>query len=546
LQDGQPQSPSSLSIPPHWAWLLRTLQFSIRPMTDPTPPDLRAPENQVSILWLLVFCLLIGVLTYGFSLFNLNLAIDNEVAGFADDGTIAWLIQGRWGTFLLNRFLLPHPIIPVVPMAITIAGLATSYVLSTVTWRWPIDIAHYAAAPFAIAFPVLVHLSAFLNLAYTVAIGFSLSALAVYLASMDRPKLYILAIPLLSTAIAMYQPVILFPLVSFLAFAAARVPAAGITQTLRRLIIFCLVLATSLILYYAVWRLWLSVAGIKPSYVNDFVQLGALMASPLRILATSARSTWSVLSGSSEIYLEKRHIVGATVLLAAAVVVGDSWLARRNLGEFLMQVALIAAALLLPLMVVAIDLGFLPYRNLLGVPLGFAGLLFMALSARRLRLAHPVLVLLCALCFLGFADGANRLFYAQSLIVQADRDLANQIVDRIHVLGGLPESQPTMVDIVGAHSMANSPAIPKIRTSTLGTSFFEWDQGNPWRIAFFMRSMGYDLRPIAPPQRSALLDRIKAMPSWPANGSVQRIDGIFVVKFSDYSQAQRMRYGIGD
>jgi hypothetical protein len=525
---------------------LRTLQFSIRPMTDPTLPDLRAPENQASVLWLLGFCLLIGMLTYGFNLFNLNLSIDNEVAGFADDGTIAWLIQGRWGTFLLDRFLLPHPIIPVVPMAITIAGLSASYVLSAVTWRWPINLAHYAAAPFAIAFPVLVHLSAFLNLAYTAAIGFTLSALAVYLAAMDRPRLYILSIPLLSTAIAMYQPVILFPLVSFLAFAAMRVPAAGIARTLRRVIVFCLALAASLILYYAVWRLWLSLAGIKPSYVDDYIQLGALMASPLTILATSARFTWSILSGSSEIYLEKRHVFAGTVLLAATVVVAECWLVRRSISEFMLQAALIGAALLLPLMVVAIDLGFLPYRNLLGAPLGFAALVFIAMSTRRLGLARPVLGLLCVLCLLGFADGANRLFYAQFLIVQSDRALANEIVGRIHALGGLPESRPTSVDIVGAHAAPSLPSIPKIQTSTLAASFFEWDQGNPWRIAYFMRSLGYDLRPIAPPQRLALLDRIKAMPSWPAAGSVQRIDGVFVVKFSDYSQAQRARYGMAN
>jgi hypothetical protein len=180
-------------------------------------------------------------------------------------------------------------------------------------------------------------------------------------------------------------------------------------------------------------------------------------------------------------------------------------------------------------MVVAIDLGFLPYRNLLGAPLGFAALVFMALSVRGLRLARVVLVLLCALCFVGFASDANRLFYAQSLVVQADRDLANRIVDRIYALGGQPETRATLVDFVGAHAMRASPAFPRIRSSTLVASFFEWRQ--PWRIASFMRSMGYDLRPIAPPP--AVTNQIKAMPSWPAAGSVQRVGEIFVVKFSD-------------
>ena len=169
-----------------------------------------------------MFCVLIGVLTYGFNLFNLNLSIDNELAGFLENAVTAWLVQGRWATYLLNKYFLPNPIIPVVPMAITIAGLAASYVMSAITWRWPIDLAHYVAAPFAIAFPVLVYLSAFINLSYAVAIGFALSAFAVYLAATDRRTFYLLAIPILATAIAIYQPVILFPVVSFIAFAAAR------------------------------------------------------------------------------------------------------------------------------------------------------------------------------------------------------------------------------------------------------------------------------------------------------------------------------------
>ena len=372
-------------------------------MTKSTLPDLRAPRDQASILRLLVFCLFIGVLTYGFNLFNLNLSIDNEFAGFVENGVSAWLVQGRWGTYLLNKYFLPYPIIPVVPMAITIAGLSASYVLSAITWRWPIDMAHYAAAPFAIAFPVLVYLSAFLNLSYAVAIGFFLPAFAVYLAATDRRSLDLLAILPLSAAIAMYQPVILFPLVSFLAFAAVRIPAVGIARTLRRLIVFVLMLAASFILYYAVWRLWLSLAGMTPNYVERFVQLSALVASPVPILVSSARFTWLILSGSSEIFLEKRHIFAATVLLAAVVVLFESWLTRRNLGEFLLQIVLIAAALLLPLIVVAIDLGFLPYRNLLGAPLGFAVLLFMAMFEQ----AACGLPVPCLACFAPCASSGS-------------------------------------------------------------------------------------------------------------------------------------------
>ena len=227
-------------------------------MTVPTPGDLAAPKERAAVLWLLGFCLPISLLTYGFNLFDVRLSIDNEITGFADLTPTVWLAKGRWGTHLLSRFVLPHPIIPVVPMAIAMAGFSVASVLSVTTWRWPIDMAHYAAAPFALSFPGLVHVSAFLSPSYAVAIGFCLAALAVWLAARDRVGPLLLAILPLTAAISVYQPVTQFPVVSFLVFATIRVPAVGVRRTVRRLVGFSLVVAASLALHYAIWRSWLS------------------------------------------------------------------------------------------------------------------------------------------------------------------------------------------------------------------------------------------------------------------------------------------------
>jgi hypothetical protein len=86
--------------------------------------------------------------------------------------------------------------------------------------------------------------------------------------------------------------------------------------------------------------------------------------------------------------------------------------------------------------------------------------------------------------------------------------------------------------------MPESPNFPRVQSSTLGASFFEWDGGSPGRIMSFMASLGYELIWISPQQRAALRTRINAMPSWPDQGSVRLLDGIVVVKFSDYSPGQ--------
>jgi hypothetical protein len=513
-------------------------------MRDLTPAELAIPGQRAAVLRLLGFCVLIGLLTYGFELFNVHLSIDNEITGFADLTARVWLTPGRWGTHLLNRFVLSHPVIPVVPMAITIVGFSVSYVLSAITWRWPIDGAHYVAAPFALSFPVLVHLSAFLGLVYAVAIGCCLAALAVYLASRDRPAALLLAILPLTAAISTYQPVALFPVVSFLIFAAMRVPLVGGRRTLRRLIGFSLVLTASLLLYYAIWRAWLWWRDLAPAYVDRFIQVDVLRASPGPTLAASARFAWEILSGQGDLFLEKRYTFAMAVLLAGGVVLLDRWLARRNLGQYVLQILLVGAALVLPLTAVVINAGSLPYRTLLGTPIGLAGLVFVAMSAGRLWGARLALTVLAGVCLLGFVSSANRLLFAHSLVVQADRDLANRLVDRMHAVGAAPEGGPTLVEFVGAHRMLPWPGLPRVSSSTLGASFFEWDEGNPVRMTVFMRSMGYDLRRIGRGQRVALLERIRAMPSWPADGSVQRLDGIIVVKFSDYTERQRQSLGL--
>ena len=184
---------------------MRTLRVSIRPMAQvdtsrSARPKDRASDSAASACSACSF----GVLTYGFNLFNLDLSIDDELAGFLENAVTAWLVQGRWATYLLNKYFLPNPIIPVVPMAITIAGLAASYVMSAITWRWPIDLAHYVAAP-CHCLSRARHLSAFTQ---PVLHGCNwLCSVGLHGLSRGHRSADVLfmAIPILATAIARYR-----------------------------------------------------------------------------------------------------------------------------------------------------------------------------------------------------------------------------------------------------------------------------------------------------------------------------------------------------
>jgi hypothetical protein len=61
----------------------------------------------------------VAVAAHGFELFNFNLTIDEEIHAFSSQA-YTWIAQGRWGMFLLNALLIPHPIIPFVPLFVAL------------------------------------------------------------------------------------------------------------------------------------------------------------------------------------------------------------------------------------------------------------------------------------------------------------------------------------------------------------------------------------------------------------------------------------------
>ena len=69
-------------------------------------------EN-VHVIYFLMF---VTICAYGFELFNFNLTIDEEIHATRIAPALAWITQGRWGTYVLNKFLLPYTVIPFVPL----------------------------------------------------------------------------------------------------------------------------------------------------------------------------------------------------------------------------------------------------------------------------------------------------------------------------------------------------------------------------------------------------------------------------------------------
>ena len=81
--------------------------------------------------------------------------------------------------------------------------------------------------------------------------------------------------------------------------------------------------------------------------------------------------------------------------------------------------------------------------------------------------------------------------------------------------------------------------IPKVTSSTLGASFFNWDGGNPYRIAAFLNFLSSaTFNPADQDQTERAFEAASAMPSWPERGSIVRADGVILIKLSKPSSQQ--------
>jgi hypothetical protein len=85
------------------------------------------------------------------------------------------------------------------------------------------------------------------------------------------------------------------------------------------------------------------------------------------------------------------------------------------------------------------------------------------------------------------------------------------------------------IDFYGAKPFA--APFKRAWSATGGSSFFEWDGGNPERMINYMRLIGFTnlVLPTAA-ERPALVPVVQTMPVWPAEGSVRLANGTILVK----------------
>ena len=481
------------------------------------------------------FCLF--VLLYFYELANFTLSIDEELAMYRSDARV-WVAQGRWGIYLIERFVLPHPAEPVVPLALFGAFLAAAAV--RLFDLFEVDSIDLRMVGFALiaGFPTLFMLAEFSTNVAPVGLAIFCTVHCARWTRHLNLRAATMFVAALALSISLYQSALFLAitLCAGLALHDLRAPSATLRSLARRLTAAAVLLLAGVVLYLLISKLMLLATHTQLSYVDRFFDPRMPIERPGLVAERIGDDIERLYLGQWDKGFERGWVQLAAVSLAVTMVLRAWWPTTVSaLSASCANIALLAGSMLAPFTLHAFSHSQVPYRAVLAAP--FA-LWLLLVSAHRLahgRLAKNLLVLMFALFALQNWQSLNQFFHAAKTVGLHDQIIAARLSERIaRVMPSDAAGGPIPLVVAGALKFENGYSF-KHNTATAGSSFFEWHhQADPERIANYLHYLGMgDFRHADPIVEERLLPTALALPAWPAEGSVAWQDGTLLVRFPD-------------
>jgi hypothetical protein len=183
--------------------------------------------------------------------------------------------------------------------------------------------------------------------------------------------------------------------------------------------------------------------------------------------------------------------------------------------------------------------GNLPVRSLIGVPIAVWFFVYLSVTSRNARLVIVSYGLLGGAIF-QIATIQNYRQMLSYLVDKRDTLLAASIYNRLSEMPGFVADNTYALSVFGGYPFATD--YPRPPTSTIGYSFFEWDDGNPRRIVAYMKLLGYSnlARPTLD-QEDQTVARLSTMPVWPAQGSLQIMNDVVLIRLGETPSLLNLR-----
>jgi hypothetical protein len=467
----------------------------------------------------------IAIAAYGFELFNLNITLDEEIFAFKS-APLEWMVQGRWGMYLLNKYLLPYVVVPFVPLFLALVFHIGAVLLMLNGWGVKSKPEQIIIGAIGITFPGMAYLYTFSTLNYGIGVGLFCVALSLFMYSKKTgPQKYLAVIPAVF-AISIYQGFILALVFVFLIYLIYIGIRAG-EHILKHVIRISLIQILSILAYLIIQKVLFIINKVTLSgYIFKQFEFENLRNNFGYIFLRFWDMLFKVYFGDKSIYSYKIESLGILLVLALLGLAASLLRSKSSTATKALVILFALGVLLLPF-----SSGFL--MN------GYYEMRFGIVDNPRI---YKILVgLLAVFCVLQFVRSDNHLFASSYLALQADRWTGFRLIERIEVAKA--EAEPPgeielkYMEIVGILRPPETELMPKL--STFGLSFFEWDQGNAERVLLFLKTLGYQgLQPLPSERRSKMIELAKMMPNWPEGGSVKVIGDTVLVKFGPYSNQQ--------
>ncbi len=277
----------------------------------------------------------------------------------------------------------------------------------------------------------------------------------------------------------------------------------------------------------------LVITNTKVVQIQEYVNPDLFFHHPKLVISNLFKQMAEVYFGLPAAYGSKAHIFAVLIFLAAAGLVHRAHRIAGLRGAFFAGLAILAL-LIAPFGIDLMSGGNMPLRVLVAVPAALAslGLLGFKYAPRWLSRIGIFVLLLAYFAIFQILSGFNA---ARELVQLHDHEMAVALSERIaRITSSEAYERPITLEVFGYQAFQTP--FPRIKSSTIGASFFEWDDGNPLRIATYMKLIGLPAFNVEPPEgiNIKLLDEFVLMPSWPAQDSVRAAaNGTILVKLSD-------------
>lgn len=489
--------------------------------------------------WPAVAAAIVFLVVYAVELGSFTLSIDEEIASVSTAGPMAWLEQGRWGMALVTAALPDFQAIPVLSTLLFGIGLVYASTRAVEDFRLEGGPA-LAFAVLFVAFPLWPHIAQFNTLAAGFGIG--IAAVSVGAGIAVHAKRYshrCVSILLIGFGIAVYQTLAVYA-IAYILFALharfANETSFNLRSVFHQSMLAVLSLAAAAALYAVVQRVAAGALDASITYVDIYWQGERLVTELITVVGGGLRDMATYLSGTQSIYLEwgVLFLIPAWLGLIPLWLISDSPAPRtRRLAVFGVVVAGALVVVSLPFILTS---GTLPARAHVAIPLVVAWL------ASRTPWPSASAFRTCGLLFLGYSVIASisvsaTLFNFDRVVRDADKALANDMVAAIR--SAVPSDAPVPIAFTVAGEWSFPARGQLTGAGVFGISFFGQDQGNIYRIWYFMQTQGVTgLQPVLLGSNTALVQAAENMPSWPAKDSVRLVDGVVVVKLGPATPPQ--------